>query len=155
MAAKWTPLLWSVFHVAKVLWTALGGDLADRWPKTRLLFVGWAIYAAVYLAFSVATAAWQAWALLLLYAAWSGLCEPAEKALVRELVPPAARGRAFGWYNLVMGVAALPAGLLVGALWSTWGAPSALRLGAAVAAVAAAALWWWSAADPPRAASAA
>ena len=46
-----------------------------------------------------------------------GLAEPAERALVALLATKHQRGNAFGWYTLVQGLMALPAGLLTGWLW--------------------------------------
>jgi MFS family permease len=66
-----------------------------------------------------------------------GLTEGAEKALVADLVPAARRGTAFGWYNLSLGLAALPASLLFGVVWSRYGAPTAFGMGSALAVAAA------------------
>jgi MFS family permease len=139
------PILWSVLNVSKVVWTYLGGEWADRVRRTRLVAAGWIVYAAVYLGFAVASAPWQVWALFVVYGVFYGLTEPVEKALVRDLVPASARGRAFGAYNFVVGVAALPAGLLTGALWHTWGPGAALAVGAALAGISCAALLAWDA----------
>jgi len=46
-----------------------------------------------------------------------GIAEPAERALVAALSPDGRQGTAFGWYALVQGLMALPAGLLTGWLW--------------------------------------
>ena len=62
-----------------------------------------------------------------------GLTEGTEKALVADLAPAVRRGAAFGWYNLAVGVAALPASLLFGAVWDRFGAPTAFLLGAGLA----------------------
>jgi len=77
------------------------------------------------------------WALFLVYGVYFGLTDGGAKALVADLVPADARGRAFGWYNLALGIGALPASLLFGALWDAWGAPAAFMAGAAIATVAA------------------
>ena len=61
------------------------------------------------------------WALFVVYGVFYGLTEPVEKALVSDLVRRSARGRAYGAYNFVVGITALPAGLLTGALWRVWG----------------------------------
>ena len=54
-----------------------------------------------------------------------------------DLVPAERRGAAFGWYNLALGIAALPASLLFGVIWDRAGAPAAFGFGAAMALVAA------------------
>ena len=51
---------------------------------------------------------------------------------MKDLVPRSARGRAYGAYNFVVGVTALPAGLLTGGLWRACGPGAALATGAAL-----------------------
>ncbi len=139
------PVLWTVLNLTKVVSAWLGGDLSDRVPRSRLILIGWAVYAATYLVLGVATESWHAWAIFIVYGAYYGLTEPAEKALVRDIAPAEMRGRAFGYYNLVVGVTALPAGLLTGFLWKTYGHQVALGCGAAIAAVSGVLLLVWNA----------
>jgi len=144
------PVLWSVLNLSKVVWAYLGGDAADRIPRARLVAGGWVVYALVYLGLGQATQPWHVWALFVLYGVFYGLTEPVEKALVRDLAPPDQRGRAYGAYNFVVGVTALPAGLLMGVLWRVWGPAHALEVGAALAAVSGVALLTWDAYRRPR-----
>lgn len=139
------PILWSVFNLSKLVWAFLGGDMADRIPRVRLIAVGWLIYALVYVGLGRAGASWQVWVLFMVYGIFYGLTEPVEKALVKDLVRPDQRGRAYGAYNFVVGVTSLPAGLLTGAVWHAWGPARALELGAALAGVAGVALLSWDA----------
>ena len=60
-------------------------------------------YAAIYLGFGLAGAAWQIWALFALYGIYYGMAEGAGKALVADLVQPAQRGTAYGVYNAAIG----------------------------------------------------
>jgi MFS family permease len=146
------PLLWTLFHVAKLASSYLGGDWSDRMPRSNLILSGWAVYAATYLAFGYATQSWHAWALFIVYGCYYGLTEPAEKALVKDLAPASARGRAYGFYNFIVGVSAVPAGVLAGWLWQTWSPFVALATGAGMAAGSSVALVAWSAArqhQPP------
>jgi MFS family permease len=137
------PVLWAVLNLSKVVWAYLGGDLADRVPRARLIAAGWAVYALVYLGLGRATQVAHVWWLFVVYGVFYGLTEPVEKALVKDLVPSDKRGRAYGAYNFVVGVTALPAGLLMGAIWKGWGPTVALELGAALAAVAGVLLLLW------------
>ena len=137
------PILWAALHVVKMASAWLAGGWSDRVPRARLILAGWGIYAAAYLGLGLARAPWHVWALFGVYGLHYGLTEPAEKALVRDLVPAQLRGRAFGWYNFVIGAAALPAGLLTGALWRAFGPRAALGAGAGLAALAAALLAGW------------
>lgn len=131
-----TALLWAFFNAVKALASIPGGALSDRVGRRPLIVAGWICYAAVYLGFAVATEAWHTWALFGAYGVFYGLTEGTEKALVADLAPAANRGAAYGWYNLVLGVAALPASLVFGLLWKAWGPGVAFTTGAALAGIA-------------------
>ena len=132
------PVLWAVHHVVKSAASVPGGALSDRIGRRAVMLVGWLWYALVYAGFALATTAVQAWLLFLAYGLYFGLVEGAEKALIADLAPPDGRGTAFGWYNAAVGVAALPASLLLGVLWTMRGPAAAFTCGASLAAVAAA-----------------
>ena len=134
------PVLWAVLHVVKALSSTPGGVLSDRLGRRPLIIGGWMVYAAVYLGFAFASATWHAWALFIVYGLYFGMTEGVEKALVADLVSSNVRGAAFGWYNLTIGLAALPASLIFGGLWQAYGAATAFVVGASLALVAAAGL---------------
>jgi MFS family permease len=138
VATALVPILWALLNLVKALASTPGGALSDRVGRKLPILAGWLLYAAVYLAFGRAHAQWQAWALFAVYGVFFGLTEGVEKALVADLVPAERRGAAFGFHNLTIGVAALPASLLFGAIWDRRGAPAAFTFGAALALVAAA-----------------
>ncbi len=75
-----------------------------------------------------------------MYAGHHVLSEGPEKALVADLVPAAARGRAFGFYHAISGMALLPASVLMGWLWQAYGSGLAFLVSAALAAGATVAL---------------
>jgi len=54
-----------------------------------------------------------------------------------DIVPSTRRGTAFGWYNLTIGLGALPASIVFGALWDRYGSHAAFDFGAALALAAA------------------
>jgi MFS family permease len=134
----WLPVLWCVFHVAKSSGNLFLGRGVDRFGPRPFLYLGWGVYAAVYLAFGLATEAWEAWVLFLCYAVFYGLTEPAEKTLVAVLAGGERKGLAYGWFNFAIGVATLPASLLFGALYQFFGPMAAFGCGAALALLAAA-----------------
>jgi len=133
----WLPILWFAFHVAKSGGNILCGGWVDRFGPRPLILAGWLLYAAVYLAFGIATAAWQVWLLFLVYAGFYALTEPAEKALVAATVGPERKGLAYGWFNLTIGIAALPASLAFGWIYDRYGPLAAFSTGTALALVAA------------------
>jgi len=131
------PLLWFGFHVVKSAGNLLVGRLVDRFGGRLPLAIGWLMYAAIYIAFALAASAWQAWTIFMLYGIYYALTEPAEKTLVANLVGGERKGLAFGWYNLAIGIAALPASLLFGWLYEDYGPLVAFGWGAGLALVAA------------------
>jgi MFS family permease len=138
VSVAFVPILWAALHVVKSVAAVPGGALSDRLGRKPLILAGWAVYAAVYFAFGKATQTWHAWALFLAYGLFFGLTEGTERAMVADLVRRERRGTAFGWYNLAIGIGALPASLLFGFVWDRWGPAAAFNVGAALAAAAAA-----------------
>jgi hypothetical protein len=113
------PLLWGAHHVSKMVWNVPGGMLADRFGPRHAIIAGWLIYALTYAAFAYASVAWHAWALFLVYGLFYGLTEAPEKALIAQLAPAARRGAALA-YHFAIGIAALPASLIFGVIWSAY-----------------------------------
>jgi len=134
------PLLWVALHVVKSATSTPLGALSDRWGRRRVIVVGWLLYAAVYAGFAAAAGPAALWGLVLAYGVYYGLTEGVERALVADLVPSEARATAYGWFHTAVGLAALPASLLAGALWQAWGSAWAFGFGGAVALAAAALL---------------
>jgi len=107
-------------------------------------------YALTYVGFGFATQRWQIVGLFLVYALYHGLAEGAERAIIADLSERGARGRAYGLYHGLIGIAALPASIGTGLIWSKWGAVWALGLNATLSAVAAGLLMKLTFAGPLR-----
>jgi len=137
---EWVAVLWSLHHVVKTGSAYIGGALSDRFGRKRLVVSGWAVYALVYLAFALAQTPAAMVATFLVYGLYYGLCEPTERAWAADLAPAHLRGTALGWYHGAIGVAALPASLLFGWVWTQFGAAAGFGMGAALAGLAAAML---------------
>jgi MFS family permease len=67
---------------------------------------------------------------------YMGLTQGLLSKLVADVAPAALRGTAFGFFNLVNGLALLAASVLAGALWSAYGASATFIAGAVFAMVA-------------------
>lgn len=119
------------------------GSLSDRVGRKRLIIGGWLIYGLLYLGFAAAADAAQIWLIYALYGLYYAAVEGTAKALVADLIPREQRGTAYGFYNAMVGLVALPASLLAGILWQGLGAwpgfgPSApFLVGAGLALLAA------------------
>lgn len=136
VATALLPILWCAFHVLKSGGNVLAGRAVDRFGSRPMILGGWALYAAIYLGFAVASAQWHVWLLFAGYAMFYAFTEPAEKTLVASLVGSDQRGLAYGWYNAAIGVGTLPASLLFGWLYQVFGALTAFGFGAASALLA-------------------
>lgn len=116
------------------------GRLSDKVGQKRLLALGWLVYAGVYTGLALAQDSTHVWLLWALYGVYYALTEGIGKALVAGLVPAAVRGTAYGWLNGLLGLVALPASVMMGALWQAFGPAAGFGVGAALAGVAALAL---------------
>ena len=136
VASGIVAILWGVLGGVKMISALWGGWLTDKIGRKPVIVMGWMYYALIYLSFAFVSAPAGFIALFLLYGVFYGLCEPSEKAFVADLAPKNLRGTAFGYYNLVVGLGALPASLIFGLAGQKWGYPSAFILGAALAGAA-------------------
>jgi MFS family permease len=130
------PILWIVLHVSKSLLSIPGGILSDRIGRRPTIITGWIAYGLVYIGFAFSWSQWHAWLLFAVYGLYFALTEGVERAFVADLVEPQQRGIAFGFYNFVLGLAALPASLIFGGVWEMVGFQAAFLLGAGLALVA-------------------
>jgi len=136
VAVALAPILWAFLNFVKAALGTWGGSLSDRFGRKPLIIAGWTVYALVYFGFARATHQWHAWALFGSYALFYAFTEGTEKAFVADLIPRERRGAAFGWFNLAIGLGALPASLIFGAIWDRSGAPVAFMFGGSLAILA-------------------
>jgi MFS family permease len=129
-------LLWGLHGGVRMVSSLYGGRLSDRWGRKPLIVSGWLYYGLIYLGFALASGKEALIILFLAYGIFYGLCEPSEKAFVADLAPKNLRGTAFGYYNLIIGLGALPASLLFGLIGQQWGYPAAFMTGAGFALLA-------------------
>lgn len=121
LSSSYVLLLYSLFNLVEVILGLAAGRLSDRIGRRIVLTVGYLIFAVVYLGFAIATSLWMIWALFFLYGLYSTLTRGVQKALVSDLVHPEKRGAEIGVFYTVTGVAALPASLIAGYLYSQIG----------------------------------
>lgn len=117
LAPPLIPLVWLGMSLAKTAAARSAGRLVDRWHPQRVLTAGWLLFAAAYGGLAMSDHIAALLPSIGLVGLAYGVFEPAERALVARLAPAARHGAAFGWYALVQGLMAVPAGLLTGWLW--------------------------------------
>jgi len=130
------PVIYALFNLVSAAAAVPAGQLADRIGRRRAITYGWAIYALTYLGFALARQPWMIWGLYAFYGLYYAFTEGAGKALVAELVKDESRGAAYGLYNASIGVMALPASVIAGALWTSVSPAATFAFGAAMAFLA-------------------
>jgi MFS family permease len=136
MASVLIPVVYALFNLVSAAAAMPAGKLADRVGRRTMIAWGWGVYAVTYLGFALATAPGMIWGLYAFYGLFYALTEGSAKALVAELVPDANRGVAYGLYNAAVGVMALPASLIAGALWTHVSPAAPFAFGTALALLA-------------------
>jgi MFS family permease len=131
------PILWFFFHLSKTIFSVPGGALSDRIGRRGVMIIAWTVYGLVYLGFAFASKPHHIWLFFFIYGLFFGLSEGTERAWVADLVEESKRGTAYGAYNFSIGLAALPASLLMGFIWKKIGVQWAFSFGAIMALIAA------------------
>jgi MFS family permease len=136
-------VLWAALNLSKALTNTWGGGIADRMGRQGVMLLSWVAYGACYLALGFVIDPAGLWAVTLAYGAFAGISEGAERAVIDDFAVVNERGTAFGWYNMMLGVASIPAGLAFGMIWNYWTAVFAFVYAGVMALLAAAMLHYW------------
>ena len=138
----WVPLVMVAMNVVYALSAYPFGRLSDRVSHTTLLAAGLVVLlmADLVLAYN------DHWTTVLLgVALWGvhmGMTQGLLATMVADTAPKDLRGTAYGFFNLVSGLAMLVASVLAGWLWDRWGASSTFLAGAAFCSVTLLGLGW-------------
>src|SRR5574341_366546 len=112
------------------------GRLADRMSHTKLLTAGLAVLILSDFVLAQAQGLAEVVAGVALWGLHMGMTQGLLATMVAGAAPAHLRGTAFGFFNLVSGVAMLIASVLAGLLWDQLGAPVTFYAGAAFSALA-------------------
>ena len=123
-------------NLSRALSSYPAGVWSDRVGRRRLIISGWLIYAAVYAGFATLSGGTTALALFVIYGLYFGFCEGVERAAIVEMCPPRQVGGVLGLYHFAIGLGALPASLILGVLWESFGPRVAFGFGSALALTA-------------------
>lgn len=130
---KYLLAIWCVFHLLKSYGNIIIGRWTDRMSPKKILISGWLLYAVIYATLGWIESLGLAVALFLTYALYYALSEPPEKAIVVSLVPEHTRGQAFGWFHFTTGIMLLPASVMFGWVYESFGALAAFSMGSGLA----------------------
>jgi len=143
LPVAWTPLVLIAMNIVYAGGAYPFGKLSDRVSHTQLL--AWGL--VVLLAADLVLASSSHWSRVAVGIALWGLHMAMTQGLLATMVtdaaPPDLRGTAFGFFNLMSGLAMLLASTVAGVLWSQLGAPATFMAGAVFSLGALALLWRW------------
>jgi MFS family permease len=137
-------LLWAALNLCKAATSIWGGHLADSLGRGALMLLGWTTFAVSFLMLGTVEHSAGLWSVSIFYGLCAGMSEGAERAIISDYAGPRERGTAFGWYHLMVGMAAIPAGLLFGSIWQFQSAAMAFFFAGSLAALSALLLRMWA-----------
>lgn len=134
-------VLYLVFNVTYAAVAYPAGHLSDWVGRRKLLVAGYALYGLVYLGFGLASSPGSLWVLFPVYGLYMGMSDGVEKALVADLAPTSIRATAIGLHATLVGIGLLPASLLAGWLWTSFGPAMPFYFGGVLGCAAALAVF--------------
>lgn len=132
----YVPLVLIAMNVVYTATAYPAGVAADRLSQKKVLILGLSMLVAADLVLAGAGSPLAVFIGAALWGLHLGLTQGLFAKLVADTAPAELRGTAFGFFNLVSGVALLIASVVAGALWSAFGAPATFLTGAVFAALA-------------------
>lgn len=131
------PLTFFAFNMSSSIFSMPVGMLSDRIGRRPVLISGFIIFALIYLGFGMVNSVIWIWVLFVLYGLYYAFTDGIQKAYIADIVPEGQRGTALGTYNALTGIAALPASIVAGFLWQTFGPMVAFSASSIIAILAA------------------
>jgi MFS family permease len=134
------PAVLVLMNVVYALAAYPAGVASDRMNRTTLLIVGLVLLIAADLALALLPSIGGVALGVVLWGLHMGLTQGLFATLVADASPPELRGTAYGFFNLLTGVAMLAASVIAGALWDATGPKGTFVAGACLAFLALAGL---------------
>jgi len=136
------PLVMVAMNLIYALAAYPFGKLSDRMSHTRLLALG----LVVLIAADLVLASNDHWSVVIagvaLWGIHMGITQGLLATMVADTAPADLRGTAYGFFNLMSGIAMLVASGVAGLLWDLFGASATFQTGAAFCVVALVGLAW-------------
>ncbi|MSQ51658.1 MAG: MFS transporter [Betaproteobacteria bacterium] len=136
------PLVMVAMNLIYALSAYPFGKLSDSMSHTKLLAIG----LAVLIAADLVLASSNHWGVVLagvaLWGIHMGMTQGLLATMVADAAPEDLRGTAYGFFNLLSGVAMLVASVFAGLLWDQLGAAATFHAGAIFCAIALGGLMW-------------
>jgi MFS family permease len=136
LSLMWVPIVLVGMNVVYALSAYPAGVLSDRFDRKALLAAGLVMLAGADLALALMPNLGGVAIGVALWGLHMGFTQGLFAALVADASPAELRGTAFGYFNLLTGVAMLAASVIAGALWDAYGPAGTFFAGLAFALMA-------------------
>jgi MFS family permease len=140
LALAWTPLVLVAMSVVYSVGAYPFGKLSDKVSHRALLAWGLAVLIAADVLLAMGNTGLWLWGGIALWGLHMAMTQGLLATMVADVAPADLRGTAYGFFNLVSGLAMLLASGVAGFLWDQWGAPVTFTVGGVLAALALAGL---------------
>jgi MFS family permease len=110
-------LLYALYSFTCVISAPLVGKLGDLIGRSKVVLLGYSVYAGINLLLIYVVHQWQLILIFAIYGLFYAIDESQNKAFIADLETDR-RATAIGIYNFVTGILYLPASLLAGFLWT-------------------------------------
>jgi len=121
LAVALIPVIWIVYNIFCTVSSPIFGSLSDKLGRKPIIIASFLYYSIIYFLFAFAGSLWAVWALFGAYGIYYGLSEGTFRAYIADLVDEENRATAYGLFNTGIGLALLPASLIMGAIWDAYG----------------------------------
>jgi MFS family permease len=136
LATAWTPLVLIAMNLVYSVGAYPFGKLSDKMSHRALLAWGLAVLIAADLLLAASQTGPVLWGGIALWGLHMAMTQGLLSAMVAKAAPADLRGTAFGFFNLMSGLALLVASGVAGLMWDQWGAPVTFLAGAGFSAAA-------------------
>ncbi len=111
------PVLYLGYNLIASFFSIPFGKFSDRYGRKILLLISFVLWGLVCATIIFQLSIWSVIIALVFYGMHKAAYETAQKAFVSELSPQLYRASCLGYYQMLIGLCALPASVIAGLLW--------------------------------------
>ena len=123
-------LLYFLYNLTASVLAVPFGKLSDRIGRKSVLTCGYLLFSAVYAGFAFASSVPAFVVIFAVYGIFTAMTAGVERALIADIAPARLKGTMLGLHSTVSGIALLPASVICGFLWNSFGTAVPFLFGA-------------------------
>ncbi|MFN3739406.1 MAG: MFS transporter [Thermodesulfovibrionales bacterium] len=134
---KVIPIVYLLFNITTAVLATPSGIIADKIGKRKIIFLSYIVAGITFLGFALSNNSLYAWLLFIIYGLFVAMNEGNQRAFVASLINPEKKGTGYGIYHTMVGLSALPGGLISGYLYQLKGSLIVFLYGAFISIISA------------------